>query len=263
MLNRFFKLSRLLSEKDANTNTETQKARVPEGLRLYAIGDIHGRSDLLHQILHGIERFEASKSDGKKYRLIFLGDYVDRGPDSKSVLDLLTKLSHSTTDTVFLKGNHEAGMLEFIKSAHESDRWLEWGGIETLESYGVDAGLTRSQDSMASDLAKAIPQSHLSFLEQLLLSYEAGDYYFAHAGVKPGTPLKEQSERDLLWIRDEFHNTAPDQRPEKIVVHGHHPVKKPLDAGWRIAVDTGAIWTGKLSAVRLEGSKREFITVHE
>ncbi len=248
-------------------------ARTPPGLRIYAIGDVHGCLDELETILQKIHDdcdssglastvFEEKKnSTGTPIpRLIFLGDYVDRGPDTKGVLDRLIKLQHTAPDTIFLKGNHEALMLEFLAAPHATERWLEWGGDETLQSYGVNPILGRRNEDLASDLKERMPAEHLSFLKNLSLTHQEGDFLFVHAGLRPGVTLDEQKEEDLLWIRKKFHKMSASERPNQVVVHGHQPVEKPLDAGWRIDVDTGACWSGRLTAVALEGNSRRFIS---
>ncbi|MCK5750595.1 MAG: serine/threonine protein phosphatase, partial [Oricola sp.] len=138
----------------------------------------------------------------------------------------------------------------------------EWGGEETLESYGVDP-TGKDPRTLAEELSAAMPKSHHDFLAGLALTHQEGDYVFVHAGLRPGAPLDEQKEEDLLWIRKRFHNAAPDARPEQVVVHGHTPTDKPDDAGWRIGVDTGAVYGGMLTAVVLEGNARRFLSVKD
>lgn len=232
-------------------------AAIPEGKRIYAIGDIHGALDALDALIAKIEK----DADGlENAQLIFLGDYVDRGPDSKGVIDRLASLKKDYKSAVFLKGNHEAAMLDFLDDPEEIMEWLEWGGDETLRSYGVSAPLSKSGDDLANDLANAMPKTHLDFLKSLALTHREGDYFFVHAGIRPGVALDEQEEDDLLWIRGRFHDASEDERPDATIVHGHQPRKKPLDAGWRINVDTGACWSGMLTAVVLEGNKRRFLS---
>ena len=234
---------------------QNRKPTAPQGVCLYAIGDIHGRADLLVRLL---EKIAADKSESSK-RLIFLGDYVDRGEHSREVLDRLIALKSKLPDTVFLKGNHEAAMLEFLEQPRVDDQWLDWGGAETMMSYGIENVWRRDGRTLSSEFAAVLPETHLQFLRGLDLSFDAGDYFFAHAGVRPGVPLNEQSAEDLMWIRGAFHDAPPSERPDKTIVHGHHPMKKPLDAGWRIAVDTGAVWSNVLTAVALEGTSRRFV----
>lgn len=232
-------------------------ASAPPGKRLYAIGDIHGCADLLDRLIDLIAE-DAGGLD--KAQLIFLGDYIDRGPDSKGVLDRLIRLDEEQPSAIFLKGNHEAIMLDFLKDPNEMLHWLDWGGEETLESYGLDDILGRDGEDLADELAQKMPKPHRKFLENLALTHIEGDYLFVHAGLRPGLSLEEQQEDDLLWIRGRFHKANADERPPYTVVHGHQPLKKPLDAGWRIDVDTGACWSGRLTAVILENDKRRFIS---
>jgi serine/threonine protein phosphatase 1 len=231
-------------------------ASAPDGERLYAIGDIHGCAGLFQSLLGLIDL----ESAGVKRRLVFLGDYVDRGPDSRGVVDHLIAVKASEPDAVFLKGNHEEAMLGFLAEPDRNEEWLHWGGDKTLESYGVGEVWRRSPSDLANDLAANLPAAHRTFLEGLELWRVLGDYAFVHAGFRPGVALEEQKAEDCLWIRSEFHNTPPEQRLPQVVVHGHHPVKKPIDAGWRIAVDTGAVWSDSLTAVALEGTSRRFVS---
>ncbi|MEL6361318.1 MAG: metallophosphoesterase family protein [Pseudomonadota bacterium] len=250
------------------------RARVPDGQRVYAIGDIHGRLDLLDALLEKIDREHdaCGKHDAVQRTIIFLGDYVDRGPDSHGVLARLSALSGQQTTTnnaptkagtkyVFLKGNHEAAMLSFLDTPRTDDRWLDWGGSETLESYGIDGAWHRASRDLSDDLRAALPDDHRALLDSLELYHQIGDYVFVHAGVKPGVALSDQAPEDLLWIRDVFHNAAPEERPQETIVHGHEPGKRPVNKGWRIGIDTGAVWTGVLTAVVLEKHERRFLTV--
>lgn len=225
-------------------------------MRVYAVGDIHGCDALLDRLLDMI----AADSAGGAPHFIFLGDYVDRGPGSKAVIDRLLKLKQRDPRAVFLKGNHEQGMLDFMSNPRRYEEWLHWGGDKTLESYGVDNIWRKDVEFLGRELEDRLPGGHLDFLKSLDLWKALGDYVFVHAGLKPGIPLDDQKEEDCLWIRGEFHNAAAEKRPDKVVVHGHHPVKKPLDAGWRIDVDTGAVWSDALTAVVLEGTTRRFIS---
>ncbi|MBB5519691.1 metallophosphoesterase family protein [Amphiplicatus metriothermophilus] len=234
-----------------------QEAAAPAGARLYAVGDVHGRADLLDRLL---EMIAAEDAGGARKRLVFLGDYVDRGPDSRGVLDRLAALKEAEPDAVFLKGNHEEALLDFLEDPEGMSEWLDWGGAATLRSYGVAPEGDRAPAALAAALRARLPDAHRAFLRDLSLYEVAGDYLFVHAGLRPGLPLAEQKARDLLWIRDAFHNAPPHKRPDKVVVHGHHPVRRPLDAGWRIDVDTGACFSGMLTAVVLEGTSRRFLS---
>ncbi len=232
-------------------------AAAPAGKKIYAVGDIHGCSDLLGELLEKIAE-DAGGLDAAQ--LIFLGDYVDRGPDSKGVIDHLIQLQKNQPNTVFLKGNHEALLLEFLEDPEDMLHWLDWGGQEALSSYGLIDILKRSGEDLAAELSLAMGRDHLAFIRNLALTHIEGDYLFVHAGVRPGVKIEDQKEEDLLWIRKRFQNAPRELRPPYTVVHGHQPLKNPLDKGWRIDVDTGAVWSGKLTAVALEGKARRFIS---
>ena len=233
------------------------RSAAPLGDRLYAIGDIHGRADLLDDILEKIDK-DASGLDNAT--LIFLGDYVDRGPASSQVIDRLISLRTDFDNAVFLKGNHEAAMVDFLNDPEDMHHWLNWGGEQTLESYGIAQILARSPQSIGAEFNDVLPTAHRAFVDGLKLSHRAGDYFFVHAGVRPGIALDDQKEEDLLWIRKHFHNTSRDERPDATIVHGHQAVKKAEDHGWRINVDSSAYRSDKLTAVALVGDQRRFIT---
>ena len=229
----------------------------PEGVRLYAVGDVHGRLDLLDALLARIAD-DASGHAADAAHLIVLGDMVDRGPETAGVLDRLIEAPGMATTS--LLGNHEQALLDFLNGEDGSDIWLEWGGLETLMSYGVDGVAAKSPDALRAEFAQVFPAAHRAYLEALPLYVEHGDYVFVHAGVKPGAPLEEQRKRDLIWIRSEFHN-AKDPLGGRVVVHGHHPVRRPVSEKRRIGVDTGAVNSGRLTAVVLEGATRRFLAV--
>lgn len=237
-------------------------ATVPPGRRVYAVGDIHGRADLLVKLLDELRAdVEKGGFEGRPI-LVFLGDYVDRGFQSKDVIDVLLGSSLSPFETYFLKGNHEAAMLQFLRDPSIGPRWAEFGGVETLVSYGVRPPRARtSADEWAlasQTLNDVLPPDHLHFLTNLDLSVRIGDYVFVHAGVRPGVPLDQQTEYDLLWIRDEF---LSDRRPlGAVIVHGHTPTSKPHKDSRRIGVDTGAYLSGRLTAARFERDGVEFIS---
>jgi len=235
-------------------------ARVPDGYRLYAIGDIHGRYDLLRLLLTKIDA-DAENFEGRAV-LVFLGDYVDRGPQSKDVLDFLIDLKDmSSLELVFLLGNHEQTMLDFLANAPASEHWLRYGGLETLASYGVHISSEDLNESslsrVRSTLRDNLDASHLDFLRRLRLSYEQGDYYFAHAGIRPGIDLSAQILDDLLWIREPFLSSTQDFG--RIIVHGHSISEEPVVRRNRIGIDTGAFASGRLTALVLEGEERRFL----
>ncbi|MEE9329160.1 MAG: metallophosphoesterase family protein [Parvularculaceae bacterium] len=229
---------------------------LPDGLRLYAIGDIHGRDDLLSVLLEKISIDAA----GAPYRLVFLGDYVDRGPTSAQVIDRLIGLKTDRPETVFLMGNHEQSMIDFLADPYEMEAWLDWGGMAALESYGMEEPQMINVEAIRDEFSGLIPETHLHFLLGLDLCFTAGDYIFVHAGLRHGIELEDQIEKDMLWIRNEFYNADQSYWAGKCIVHGHTPTQKPKDFGWRINIDTGAVWTGKLTALHLEGTSRRFVT---
>jgi serine/threonine protein phosphatase 1 len=220
-------------------------------VRIYAVGDVHGRLDLLDQVMSGIDANLARAPVGKAIE-IYLGDYIDRGPASRQVIDRLIARSRKR-NTVFLKGNHETYVSEFIANPEMLTDWRQYGGLETLMSYGLQPAI-KADAAEQIELAKAfkfmLPRSHQQFLKGLPLCVSYGDFFFVHAGVKPRVPLKEQREEDLLWIRDDFLLFEDDF--EKVVVHGHTPVREPDIRMNRINIDTGAYATGRLTCLMLE-----------
>ncbi len=231
-------------------------ARAPEGRRVYAVGDVHGRADLLRE-LHG--RIVADAEGGPAQRaIVYLGDYVDRGPDSRGVLDLLLDEAPPGFEQIALLGNHEAMLLAFLERAENGPPWLWNGGAATLLSYGV-APPARADDADAlaelrAAFAAALPARHLDFMRGLRLSHVEGGYAFVHAGVRPGLPLDLQHAEDLLWIRGEFLNSRLDHG--HVVVHGHTIGREVEMRPNRIALDTGAYASGRLSALGLEDDRR-------
>lgn len=235
-------------------------AHAPEGMRIYAVGDIHGRDDLLEQLLEKISADAAAKEPARNV-IVFLGDYVDRGLQSCQVLDRLVEGPPPGFEAVYLKGNHEEAMLQFLGDAQFAKTWKYYGGLETLHSYGVTE-LTLSDDPAVFERARErfeeiLPDAHRMFLEKLGISAIFGDYFFAHAGVRPGIGLERQSEQDLLWIRDDFLRSRANFG--KIVVHGHTPRENVEFQPNRIGVDTGAYMTNVLTALVLEGAERDLL----
>ena len=228
--------------------------RVPEGARIYAVGDVHGRADLLASLLSQIEA-DAARRPISRAIAVFLGDYIDRGPSSKEVLELLVTW-RGVRETVFLKGNHEDFLLRFLKDAAVLENWRHCGGLETLIAYGLRPPINPTdlqQARLAHDLAGVLPATHRTFLQGLGLFFVCGDFLYVHAGVRPLVPIQQQTEDDLLWIRDEF--LLWEKPFEKIVVHGHTPVHEPDIRANRINIDTGAFATGRLTCMVFEGAE--------
>jgi serine/threonine protein phosphatase 1 len=233
-------------------------AAAPEGMRFYAIGDIHGRADLLDRLAQRIGD-DLSRGDCERALTVFVGDYVDRGLDSRGVLERLAQ-EDFPTPIVALRGNHEDVMLRYLDDPSILDQWVMFGGLTTLHSYGVDAGLGMSRGGAlavhAAFMAR-LPDAHRRFLEGTQLSAEYGDYFFCHAGVRPHVPLDRQDPGDLMWIRYEFLEYEGDFG--KVIVHGHTPHATVEDLPNRINLDTQAYRSGTLTAVVLEGRSRRFI----
>ena len=217
-------------------------ASLPSGQRVYAIGDIHGRLDLL-QALSSKLRNDIQDAPSESSIIVMLGDYIDRGPHSAGVIDWLLA-GNMPAPIIALRGNHEATLLDFLADASVLDNWRHFGGLETLASYGVDvrdAMRGRNYAAAQAKLRELLPPAHQKFFERTRLSWSSGDYFFCHAGVRPNVPLKRQEEKDLLWIRDEFNGFRGSF--EKMIVHGHTPVAEPEILTNRINVDTGAYAT--------------------
>ncbi len=240
--------------------TKRIEARVPDGARVYAIGDIHGRADLLTE-LHDMIRADASDHAGLRKVLVYIGDYVDRGLQSKEVIDIVIDRPLAGFEVVPLKGNHEDLMLDFLEDTRNADIWLANGGKATLYSYGV-----QSDGNVASDerleaarklLLEKVPKRHLEFLNDLSPWHIEGDYLFVHAGIRPRVSLDDQDHREMLWIRDEFLSSNADHG--KMVVHGHSISWEPEIKKNRIGIDTGAFASGVLTCLVLQQTERTFL----
>ena len=234
---------------------------VPAGSRIYAVGDIHGRADLLETLLQAIEADAERHPDAAK-RLIYLGDYVDRGPASSAVIDLALDDRPPGIEVVPLMGNHEEMMLRFLADIAVGRTWMMNGGDATLTSYGVEppsmfAGTALLRHAQ-QQFAERLPARHRAFLEGLTLSHTEGDYLFVHAGVRPGVALNRQRTEDLLWIRDEFLDS--DRDFGKLVVHGHSISLDPEFRANRIGIDTGAYRSGQLTCLVLDGTAQQLLT---
>lgn len=238
-----------------------REPRVPVGTRVYAVGDIHGRQDLLIRLLEAIREDAASDPPDRRV-LVYIGDYVDRGLESKAVIDLLLGDPMPGFESVFLKGNHEDWLLRFLADPAVGHEWLPHGGLATLLSYGVVLPEGGSHHQLLrharESLGCALPATHRAFLEALSLSHSEGDYLFVHAGIRPGIPVEAQDEQDLLWIRDPFISDGSDHGV--VVVHGHSVSDAPEVLRNRIGIDTGAYATGRLACLVLEGAGRRFIS---
>lgn len=235
---------------------------MPPGHAVYAVGDIHGRADLLDALLTRIAADAARHPADAARTLVFLGDYIDRGTSSRGVVERLLSDPLPGFATVRLLGNHEEALLDFVDDREGGMDWLGYGGLETLMSYGVPLrALPTSPDRAAelrAALVAALPPEHLAFYRNCTLHHAVGDYVFVHAGVRPGVPLERQDRRDLLWIRDEFLRAA-NPLPGKVVVHGHTICDLPQDRGSRINVDTGAFVSGRLTCLVLRDRRRQFL----
>ncbi len=229
-----------------------------------AIGDIHGRLDLLASATDELRRAaQLATSEGQRFITIFLGDYVDRGPDSKGVIDHLIAFDREAPgERVFLRGNHEQTILDLADEVEDGLPWLEYGGVETLASYGVHHLPKSNGPAATTELGRliraAIPEDHLNFLRATELYAKCGDYLFVHAGLRPDRLMDEQSAADMLWFR--YYADEPPVHGE-FVIHGHSTNERPILGRWRIGIDTEAYATGDLTILRLEGGEREFLRV--
>ncbi len=234
---------------------------VPDGTVVWAVGDIHGRLDLLKPLVEAIAA-DLHASAATRKVVIFLGDYIDRGPDSRGVLQFLADLPViQGVEWRFLKGNHEQAMLGFLDDPSTGPKWCEYGGDNALRSYGLRvpnlAHRTEAWARVAADLRHKLTAREMAFLEDLELSLTVGDYFFTHAGARPGVALDRQSAEDLMWIRQPFLNSRTGF--ERVVVHGHTPTPRVHADHRRIGMDTKAYHSGVLSAVRLERQDRRLL----
>lgn len=229
--------------------------RLPEGRRVYAIGDVHGCLDRL-VALHYAVAADLAAHPVRDSVLVHLGDYVDRGPDSAGVLWLLAgSVAPPVSRRIDLRGNHEAMMLQALADGgRAASQWLDNGGEQTLESYRI----AEPMKVRPQDWRRAIPASHTAWINNLDIMHREGNYVFVHAGIRPGLSLKLQTREDLLWIREPFlSDTSP---RDIVVVHGHTPKPEPEIHNTRIGIDTGAVMGGKLTCLVLESDKLRFLT---
>jgi serine/threonine protein phosphatase 1 len=264
---------------------------VPRGSVIYAIGDVHGRADLLASILEAIHDDVAARTVRRRV-LVFLGDYINRGPESRGVVELAIDPGLPGFEVVGLKGNNEDLLLRFLEGDLAAGaHWLDYGGLETLASYGISFSQFQSRDAavlealrqrsdslpdygvadasehspapaaldrLRFDLAGKLPSRHLAFFRSLGVAHREGDYYFVHAGILPGVPLDEQNDRDRMWIRDRFLDSSLDHGV--VVVHGHSISRAPEVRPNRIGIDTGAWRSGVLTCLVLQGDERAFLS---
>jgi serine/threonine protein phosphatase 1 len=254
----------LRSAADVASAAMTQAGRAPQvapGTRLYAIGDIHGRLDLLIR-LHDMIAADAMRAAAARRVLVYVGDYVDRGPSSAEVLDLLLDRPLPGFEIVHLLGNHEDTLLRFPDDLSVGPSWLHYGGVETLLSYGIGipANAWRDEHTMLrlqAEVRRRVPRRHVEFMRDMPLTHAEGDYLFVHAGIRPGIPIESQAPEDLLWIRGEFLRSPADHG--KIIVHGHTITEMPDVQPNRIGIDTGAFYSNHLTCLVLDGADRWFL----
>lgn len=229
-------------------------------MRIFAVGDIHGRVDLL-EAMHDRITDDLRSSPPDEWRIVYLGDYGDRGPDTSGVISHLIALKERDPRVITLRGNHDQAFLDFLGVGDRIRLFERYGGFQTAASYGVTADFTSPEAASATKeaLVAAMPAEHLRFLAKLPLSAAFGDFFFCHAGIRPGVPLAEQDPNDLIWIRETFLND-PRLHP-KVVVHGHTPVEEPEFMANRVDVDTGAYYSGLLTALVIEGKEKKVLTV--
>lgn len=236
-------------------------AALPDGLRVYAIGDVHGCLGKLNRLQSDIED-DLGARPVNDYRIIYCGDYVDRGPDTAGVVQNLIEKTRDDDRVMCLYGNHEDEFLGFLSDPHYwADVWLQYGGVETLASYGVDAsgflGLSADLDALRDAFDAALPAEHTTFLEGLPRSVQLGEFFFAHAGIRPGVALDSQDDNDLIWIRSEF---LFDERDHgAVIVHGHTPHRAVEVKRNRINIDTGAVFGRDLTCLVIEGTGIRFL----
>ena len=242
------------------TPATPRRPRVPDGSRVYSVGDIHGRADLLGR-LHEMVLADAREAEEARKVIVYLGDYVDRGRDSRGVIDMLIDEPLPDFESVHLRGNHDAWLLDFLDGSDTGLDWLLNGGDTTLESYGVDlpgpAGLLEALEEGRRALREQLPRRHSEFLTALALFHIEGDYLFVHAGIRPGVRLENQEREDLIWIREEFLESDADHG--HVVVHGHTPSHQVEVRRNRIGIDTTAHETDRLTCLVLDGAERHFM----
>ena len=230
--------------------------------RIYAVGDIHGRLDLLLKLQQQIIVDSVDCATDVTKTIVYLGDYIDRGYESKGVVENLVESPLEGFEHVFLVGNHDEALLSFLEGAESSEAWLNYGGAETIYSYGVrtlkNVRGGEKRELIRESLTKLIPERHLLFFKKLEHFRRFDNYFFVHAGVDPDNPLTKQNPKDLVWIREKFLNSEAEFGA--VIVHGHTISEQPVVMKNRIGVDTGAYVSNKLTAVVLEGDRYRFLT---
>ncbi len=238
----------------AQVTATNRVTSLPDNQCIYAIGDIHGRCDLLLKLLDKIDEDVAQLPEGTEITIVFLGDYIDRGMQSRQVIDVLLGERLKAYQTVFLMGNHEEALLQFREDASFGVKWSQYGGAETLFSYGLQPPQGRAQFDpdawhMVWDQFRTLmPPAHLDFFQSMEHYFTMGDYCFVHAGLRPNVPLEEQSVDDMLWIRDDF--LEDETMFDHLIVHGHTPEHAPFLDNRRMGLDTAAYSSGMLTAAK-------------
>ncbi len=237
------------------TPPQPLSASLPAQTRIYAVGDIHGRADLLAEIVTRIDE-DLYRRPIRYSAEVYLRDYIDRGPDSSRVIDLLaTRLVGNRA--VCLRGNHEAMLEAFLRDPAALEEWLPLGARQTLAAYGLSGADRQRPESLHRRFQDRFPPAHDLFLQCLRNSYSCGDFFFVHAGIRPNVPIELQDPHDMMWIRDEFLSSAHSH--DKYIVHGHTPVPHPDIRSNRINIDTGAWRSGVLTCIAIEGDAIMFL----
>lgn len=234
---------------------------IPDGQRVYAVGDIHGRLDLFEALVAAIEADDAARAPAETL-IVLLGDLVDRGDDSRGVIEFARDLQRRRPVRI-LAGNHEEMFLRSLSDIETFRHFIRHGGRETLLSYGINHGQFQaaSMEEAQQLASEAVPADHLAFLESFEDMIQLGDYLFVHAGIDPRLPIDQQRSRDLRWIREPF--LSHEGSHGVVVVHGHTICDEPEDCGNRIGIDTGAFMSGRLTALILEGTARCYLEAAE
>lgn len=251
-----------MAERAGTEGIHLMDAAGPAGMRIYAIGDVHGRLDLLRQ-MHARIGEEIERDAPDDWRVVHVGDYIDRGPDSKGVIDFLIAAVRADSRHIALCGNHDAGLVEFLSMPDKEGLFARHGGRQTAMSYGVEADFSSQwlARQAAERLRAAMPRDHVEFLSTLPRSVAFGDFFFCHAGIRPGVPLARQNQEDLIWIRQTFLDSP--LLHEKVVVHGHTPSREPEIMPNRVNVDTAAFSTGVLTALSIDGTRKRIFQIAE